>query len=191
MFYSISWQTYLTLAVSFLVAYYCITGLLLYYREIIQFIKQHRIPTTPLTPNQKESLIPDPPTEIIGPHSSSATTKLPIATVDSDEIIVAASENSNSPQSELSKLSDPGSIIVGSIADLLNELKTLISLFAEYGSPKAECASLFAACFQKYPHLKGTTYQHAISAYVCEESKDHLQFALTLDDVQQWWIESK
>lgn len=184
MFNTISWQTYFTAILCLTVGYYSITALLFYAREIIQRIKSGSFTSsTPLSHQQERQ--EDNTAAIIG-----AATPTPLSSAQpmlaSDEVILVASDEV-APDIIHSPSASPESLIVGSVSDLLNEIKTLVLLCEEYKSDKEECIALFTASFLKYPHLKGTTYQQAITAYVCEEGKDHLSFIPKLDEVRQWW----
>lgn len=186
MFSSISWQTYLTILACLIGGYYGIASLLLYYREIVAIAKSRSISLRSEQTPQEE--VPDEAsTSIIGSAAPEPTPSIQPLELDSDALSLAASDTQEPDTIHPVSKNQPANLVVGSVSDLLQEIKTLIQLCEEYQSAKEECASLFNASFLKYPHLKGTTYQHAISAYVCEESKDHLPFALTLPEVQQWW----
>jgi len=183
MFNSISWQTYLTILVCFGATYYAISAIILYHREILQLVKGRSAPTSEIQDDRKSTST----VTVIGASKDSHTSHPSSTPIDSDEFILSSSNDQFPESIQTTPSSGPANLIIGSVSDLLNELKTLIQLCEEYKSTKEECTSLVAASFLKYPHLKGTTYQHAISAFVCEESKDHLSFTLTLAEVQEWW----
>ncbi|MBL7858179.1 MAG: hypothetical protein JNM57_10870 [Cyclobacteriaceae bacterium] len=183
MFNSISWQTYLTILVCFGATYYAISAIILYHRELLHLVKGRSAPTSEIRDDKKSTST----VSVIGASKDSLSSQPSNTPVDSDEFILSSSADQFPESIQGTPSSEPANLIIGSVSDLLNELKTLIQLCEEYKSAKEECASLIAASFLKYPHLKETTYQHAISAFVCEESKDHLPFALTLAEVQEWW----
>jgi hypothetical protein len=81
-------------------------------------------------------------------------------------------------------------LLVGSVADLLEEIKTLIQLISEYKSTKPESREFFHALFIRYPQLAGTTYQEAVSLYICETARSQVSFDLTHSEVSSWWKQS-
>jgi len=177
MFSSISWEDFFSTAASITAGYYTITIILLYHKEIVQRFRSRGTA-------QALTLQPERTDDVIGPMSDEQPDER-ISVIDSDAVSVHQSDEE--PDS-ISPAQAPGeSLLVGSVADLLNEIKTIIRISAEYQTAKEECTELFKASILKYPHLKGTAYQDAIIGFICEECKGRFTFTLTIQEVQQWW----
>lgn len=186
MFSSITWESFLVTVLVLVGGYYCIATLLLYHKEITSFFKQKQTP-----PSEQEH-----PTETDEPESNSLIGSISheeswlnqrSSLVNTEEIVFDEAESTEIPE-EIAE-SGKQDLLTGSVADLMEEIKTLLQLVKECGSNKEECASLFQPLFQRYPHIKNTSYQAAINRHICEESKSQFSFNIEPLDVRSWWEE--
>jgi hypothetical protein len=184
MFNSISWELFLTAAALLMGGYYSITSLMLYYREIAHWVKSLSHPNTPSSPftsaEQQHNT-----TSIMGNASPDAErTAIRSSELSAEEITTSGSEEQPEVVNSSSVKDD---LLIGTVADLLQEIKTLIQLIAEYGTGKSESRALFNALFIRYPHLQNTSYPQAISFYICDTSKGLFSFELSVEETLSWW----
>jgi hypothetical protein len=185
MFNSFTWENFITTTACIVGGYYAITTILLYHKEIVQWLRPRSGSTESFTLQPEHSAtetqdVMGTSTDEQGQHVERASV------IESDEVVVEATDEiPDTIRPPASTQSDV--LLIGSVADLLNEIKALIQHVAEYRTEKDECAKLFKASLLKYPHLKGTPYQLAITDFICEESKTRFPFMLTMPEVQQWW----
>jgi hypothetical protein len=82
-------------------------------------------------------------------------------------------------------------LLIGSIADLLQEVKTVSQLIAECKSDKAEGESLFRTLLLRYPNLRSTTYRDAINLYILDAARNQFSFDLSSPEINTWWEEQR
>jgi len=199
MFNSITWELFVTSFAGLIGSYYFITTLLLYHKEITQWVKSRLTGSQSLTLQPSDTAISHTQ-DILGAANNETRNETRnenknenkrdaerTSVVESEDIAGGVTDDEPDTITTTAVSNHHDALLIGSVADLLNEIKTLIQLSAEYQSGKEECADLFKASLLKYPHLKGTTYQYAINGYICEESKNQFAFDLTLQEVAQWW----
>jgi hypothetical protein len=190
MFSSITWELFLTTACVIIGSYYGITTLLLYHREITQWIKsrgQQRVVKTATA----SSTVPASPFAVMGNIQEESTQALRSSTGSAAEINVAASDEEPDTVHSPEALSSEEHLLIGSIADLLQEVKTVSQLIAECKSDKAEGESLFRTLLLRYPHLRSTTYREAINFYILDATRNQFSFDLSSSEVNAWWEEER
>jgi hypothetical protein len=189
MFSSITWEFFLTALMAAIGSYYGITTLLLYYREIIQWIKSNG--QQPVV--QAESTGAAKPSHaVMGGIQKESTQELRSSVGTAEEIYAApTSEEPETVTSPEAETSSHDSLLIGSVADLLQEVKTLSQLLAEYKSDKVEGESLFRTLLLRYPHLRSTTYRQAINFYIVDASLNQFSFDLSSSEVNAWWEEER
>jgi len=192
MFNSISWEIYTTAALVIALGYYVITSLLLYSHELVRWVKSRSTSSNDLPSREPES-ISSQASVMGGINRLEGFIDQRTSSVNLDAIAVT-SQDEIQEEIVLPKTSTASStsdhLLVGSVADLLEEIKTLIQLIAEYKSSKPESQEFFHALFLRYPQLVGTTYQEAVSLYICETARDQVSFELTFPEVYSWWKQS-
>lgn len=192
MFNSITWEIYTTGALVIALGYYAITSLLLYSNELIRWIKSRSTASNELTPRETEG-ISSQGNVMGGINSQEVSIEQRTSFVHLEAIAVASQDEIQEdiplPKTDAT-FSPSDHLLVGSVADLLEEIKTLILLIAEYKSSKTESQEFFHALFIRYPQLTGTPYQDAISLYICETAKSQVSFELSYPEVSSWWKES-
>lgn len=98
---------------------------------------------------------------------------------------VAADELLISPDQEQLTASD--SMIIGTIADLLQESNILAKKIAHDNNTLEECASLFQSLLQRYPQLNNAAYKDAISISLHHTCKNKLDLEYSLEQIKAWW----
>jgi hypothetical protein len=183
MFNFISWQTFVTVTALAVAGYYAITSLTLYRKEIARWIKSRVTPgvvtvgddPAPVQSSQENFMgTPQDNLHVHGPRTSETF---------SEEIRTYGVNEEPEPVPSASS----ENLLIGSVADLLQEIKTVIKLIAEDRTGKTESEALFNALFLRYPHLQNTSYPLAISFYICEAAGDQFDYELTTDEVMSWW----
>jgi hypothetical protein len=187
MFSSITWEFFITALMAAIGSYYAITTLLLYHREIIQRIKssgQQSVCQAEYTTVEK------PSHAVMGGIQKESTQELRSSVAAAEEIYTVASDEEPETVTSPEALSQD-SLLIGSVADLLQEVKTLSQLLAEYKSDKAEGESLFRTLLLRYRHLRSTTYRDAINFYMVDASRNQFSFDLSSSEVNAWWEEER
>ncbi len=185
MFNSISWQEFFLVIGFSAVAYYCLATLLLFRVEILSLFRGN---FSKFGPAEDVSDVPDSESGIMGNVQEEPVS--PRTSLDSArEIEVFPSNDDPETFSEVRQApaaQDPA-MLIGSVSDLLQEIKTLVELVVEYKSPKQEGISLFQTLLLRYPHLRDSIYQEPVNLYIYETAKSRFHFELELDEIRQWW----
>jgi hypothetical protein len=184
MFSSITWEVFFSTVLLAVGVYYFISTVLLFHKEITGLFKAksdgpiHREHHGQEEVNETEAII-----GAVSHEENWLTHRTSL--VDSEDVRMAETDTHEMPDT----IQAPGEqeLLNGTIADLMQEIKTLLQLIGEYKSSKEECAELFGALFQKYPLLKDTSYQRAINQHICEENKAQFSFDIQPLDVRSWW----
>lgn len=192
MFTSITWESFLTTISGIVSIYYAITSLLLYSGELKAWVTG-KVKPVPQAPQDISNPVPVP-TAIMGDvnHSQVGAEQRTYTIADKD-IAINSTDEVQEPihipgQDSATQLD---TILVGSVADLLEEIKILVELINEYKSSKPEAQEFFHALFLRYPQLLNTSYQRAINLYIVDQTTDQFSFDLTLQEVTSWWIPIK
>ncbi len=77
--------------------------------------------------------------------------------------------------------------LLGTIADLIKEIKTLIQLLSENGGIKEDFLKMVSTLLARYPNLKNTAYQDTISIFIANECKGKFHFEISLDEIKILW----
>jgi hypothetical protein len=188
MFNSISWLEFLTAIAVVVIGYYVISTLLLYSGEITHIFKQNE-------PKQIDQETDDDQNssnehndlgDLLGkikyetgvnvPREKSVTSEeLQFqSSNESEEIIVPVQSN----QSD--------TLIIGTIADLLQEIKALAEVVST--SSKEESISFFKSLLQRFSKLRGTHYEDAVNVFIYNSCKEQCNFDLQPNEIKSWWI---
>jgi hypothetical protein len=189
MFNSITWEIYTTAALVIALGYYVITSLLLYSSELMRWVKSRSISSNDLPLRETESISAQD-SVIGGINQQEGSIDQRTSSVNLDAIAVT-SQDEIQEDIVLPKTTTASStsdhLLVGSVASLLEEIKTLVNLIVEYKSSKAEAAEFFHALFLRYPQLLNTTYQEAINLYILDIAQNQFSFDLSLKELAAWW----
>lgn len=197
MFSAISWETFISTVGGLVGGYYLLTVFLLYHREITSWVKSHgghsqtNIPTPQPIEHQRSSKAVN---SILGNINTDERIVTPrTSSIDAEDLSFAAtSENDGEVVNPVSvSRAQYDHLIIGSVADLLQEIKTVIQLITECDSDKVESASLFRTLLQRYPNIKSSDYRDAISLYICQAAQAQFSFTLELQEALSWWEDEK
>jgi hypothetical protein len=185
MLHTISWNQFLTVVGLILLGYYAIILLLYYRQELLAFFRGQRFafstaqPTSPTAVPNLDSLMGPikPPDAGSSPESAPLLEPLPFSLLEAEQLVVSVPRNQPSPDA----------LLIGSVADLLEETKTLLAALAEGKGTREECQALLEALFSRYPHLIHTSYPKAINLFVQEQCQALLSFQLTLSEINALW----
>jgi hypothetical protein len=187
MFNTISWAEFL-LAIALLCSvYYLICGMLFYHREIIEWFKGTK-PTQPRPAN-----VPAPANgkseDLLGKIRRPPATTQDEYLDDADEIQFGNSQEENVTVNDSRNPPDPdATLILGKVSDLMDEAKTIVSLFPEEKANQEEIAAVFRALLEKYAPLKLSRYADAVNIFLLDLCKNACAFELSSDDVKAWWL---
>lgn len=192
MFTSITWEIFLTAIFGIVSVYYAITSLLLYSGELkawatgkVKPVAQHSLGDPNPTPIANDIMGDVNHSEVGAVQHMSIIGENNIAINSTDEV----PEPIQIPRQGPAVQTD--TILVGSVADLLEEIKTLVNLIVEYKSSKAEAAEFFHALFLRYPQLLNTSYKEAINLYILDIAQNKFSFELSLKELASWWTTVK
>jgi hypothetical protein len=172
MFKTISWNDFLTGIAAVLGVYYVVSILLLYSRDAYRWIitkNQSDKPDESLSRNVSNvmgGIKTDPPRK----HQQS---------VDAQDLIVGVADTKENQNQD--------SLLVGSVFDLLHEVKVLAQVIKESGGSKEEGVPMFQSLLSNYPHLIGTKYQESISVFIHQHCNSESVLEVDLNEVISWW----
>jgi hypothetical protein len=185
MFTSITWEIFFTSILLIVGSYYIISSLLLYSGDIGQWLKSraHRSPVK----NSQHSTDTHQLTNLMGrvTHDMSDAIQRTSSIAATDIVVSPADDEPEIIQSP-SAFSQTD-FVIESFTEIIQEIKNLTQLVAEYKTDKVECQSLFHALLIKYPHLLDTPYQVAVNLYICDAAKSHFPFLVPIHEVDSWW----
>jgi hypothetical protein len=164
MFDALSWNEFLLIIVLILTGYYVFVSLLFYRREIslsVQNIKKASPLSTDkhvLEVKEENDLLGKAQPDVL-PNSAHVTS------TDSDQLQFSAPEQKEK-QSENSHSDNQEALLIGTVADLLEEIKTLVQVIVDCEGDKDESISMFQSLFLKYPQLAETKFRTAINMFI-------------------------
>jgi len=189
---SITWEIFLTTIFGIVSCYYAITSLLLYSGELKAWVTgtvKHGVRHSHDDPN------PAPASNDIMGHvnRSEIVPELRTSTIAEQDIAINSTDEVQEPIQipRQGPATQTDAILVGSVADLLEEIKTVTQLINEYKSSKSEAQEFFHALFLRYPQLLNTSYQQAINLYIIDLTPDQFSFDLSVQEVASWWAATK
>lgn len=178
MFNSISWQEFLTAAGLLIGGYYLITAIAFYHREIFAWFSNRNNPKTENTQPEREQ----PAVNLMGKVQPEPIRPIRKETVEADGFQVAASTQDEEEQQVTNT-----KMVTGSVADLLQEIKTLSEMMAENNTSAEEGIALFKSLLEHYPNVRDSPFREAVTIVIHTACKDTCQFDVTLNEVKQWW----
>jgi len=187
MFNTISWTDFLFTIATLCGGYYLICGTFLYHREIVEWLKG----ANPI--QQRTADVPGPvednADDLLGKIRKTSATHDDEYLDEADEIQFGKSKaQSEDAEDSSPDVPDPdGELIIGKVSDLLEEAKTLISLFADEKASREDIGAMFRALLEKYTALTFSRYAEAINIFLYDLCRDACAFELHLGDVKSWW----
>jgi hypothetical protein len=184
MFNSISWQDFLTAIMIVVGGYYAITTLLLYSTEITSIFKQKQPKqiTSEVAEDQKDSIESN---DLMGKVKYETEVQVPREKSISVEELQVLSSDEHEEAVTTSSANHSDTLIIGTIADLLQEIKALAGVVKD--SSKEEAVPLFKSLLSRYPQLAGTNYREAVSVFLYDSCKQQCEFDLEPNEINSWW----
>jgi hypothetical protein len=158
MFNSISWQEFLTTLAIALGVYYVITSLLPYGSEITNFFKQTKSNKTDHGDREGQS-DPNETNDLVGKIRYEVDEIVPREKNISAEDIQVHSSNENEEAISSSATDHSDTLIIGTIANLLQEIKVLTDVVKD--SSKEEAVTLFKTLLSSHSKLATTHFKEA------------------------------
>jgi hypothetical protein len=190
MFNSFSWYEFISAAALVAGGYYVISALLLYSPEIVYFVKYGKRSGNG---NTASTTVPvnQPEPDLVGPVQLSDSEKQDTykSKITTDEMRFPPGPDMDEVEegTEEAEEHHNEALLVGTIADLLQEAKALIQVIAECNGSKADSAPMFHALLARYPQLLGTQYQDAINLFIASACKEQCSFEAHPHEVRSWW----
>jgi hypothetical protein len=175
MFNSISWQQFFYTLLTSLGAYYIISFLLLYSKEVIQKFKGK--------PDQPDSAPPEfkgPANDLMGAIKKDVPNRHEQSVEANDINIVAESKQSPSIEGD-------DALLVGSVSDLLHEIKILIKVIKEGAGTHDDAVPMITSLLSNYEQLVNTKYQTSISLFIHEQLQSEFASQADLKAIEHLW----
>lgn len=190
MFSTITWEAFLITVTLIVSGYYVITALLLYHKEIIQRFNRKPDQVSDECLPDRAASAPD----IMGIKSELESAPR-TSSVPAEEVGVSTADNDSGEPEAITVLrqtsGDESRLLIGSVADLLQEVGIIFRLAGESRSPKAECEALLRTLLLRYPHVRKTAYRKTVTDYICQAGGKHLTFVPEPQEVERWWDEEQ
>ncbi|MBS1681584.1 MAG: hypothetical protein OJF59_001826 [Cytophagales bacterium] len=187
MFNSISWQEFLTTLAVAAGSYYVITALLLFSGEIKSIFtqKQSNAIDSEELEDQNDS---NESIDLMGKVKYETLVNVPHENiVDTEEVKTQPPREAEEPIE--AKVLSPEGLLVGSVADLLEEIKIILNELTT-GS-REEIISIFQSLLSRYPQLVGTNYQEEISLFLSDALATHTTHGFKPNEIKKWWKENE
>jgi hypothetical protein len=186
MFTSFTWADFLIAASLCMAAYYGFLAPLLFRKEILYQLQSYRRNITPSGSAGSNEATSKARSVMGNIHENISRNKLYSDAIAAAEITVESL--SQEPETIQTPTVIPNdALLIGGVADLLQDLNTLVHQMAGQSSEREEVQSLIQALLQRYPYLTRTSFQQAMTVYICEEVHTHLHLQLTTAEVMSWW----
>ncbi len=180
MFQSISWSEFLTTAGVGLALYYGVSSILLYSEEIKYFFSNgfKQFPVSNAADQQNGGM----QHSVVGPAKNGRAEK-------GESILLAGPEESQLPSekssAEIENTPKTDSLLVGSVADLGQEIKTLCARLAQYD--RNASIREFKSLLNKYSKIASTSYRSTINLLISETVKELTPHRFGLKEIDLWW----
>lgn len=166
---SISWQEFLTVLSVLSLIYYSILGLVYYRVEI-------------------KNLISGKGKTDASPRPSTRRSNSLVGQIREEEDINDDEDQSTISSDQINPVHNhPQDALLGTVADLLKDLKEIIDSISTRKIEKGESLALIKAVFSRYEQLRGTNYQQSVDLFLYENAIDQFPFELSLEEIQKLW----
>jgi|GEM_PF-4241517 len=81
-------------------------------------------------------------------------------------------------------------LLIGTVADLLEEIKALAHVIVTNESSKEEAESFYRLLLSRYDQLVNTPYQQSINTTILKLFNEDISMNTTLSEIQSWWPNS-
>ena len=180
MFEIFSWNDYLFGLLIAAVGYYIFVAIIFYRKEVLNpslFVKKdNNVERSIKSTNNQPDLLGKT-------RSDSFPASKHISLDDPNQLVIAEAE----PKSIYPETSADEVLLIGSVADLLQEAKTLIHVIAENESEKEQALSMIQSLISRYNHLSETKFKSAINLFILDLIKADLSIDMNPADIDQLW----
>ena len=177
---SISWQEFFQTVIVAVGGYYAISILLLYSKDITQKIQAFKTRSVKTEPQSRA-------TDLIN-LMGAIKNEQPSEAISSNQKVVSSAEISiseNASNTAAKYLEDAS--LIGTVSDLLQEIKVIADMIAESEGNKEDAASAFQALLKNYLHLSATKYQDAIDLVIYDHCKNQCALQVEMSEIKSWW----
>jgi hypothetical protein len=175
MFNSISWQQFFSTLLTVLGAYYIISFLLLYSKEII-----HKVKSKSDQPDSGPSELKGPAIDLMGKIKKDLPNRHE-QSIEAQEINVAVESK------QLPSIEGEDALLVGSVSDLLQEIKILIKVIKEGKGTHDDAVPMITSLLSNYEQLINTKYQASISLFIHEQLQNEFAIQSDLKNIAGFW----
>ena len=177
---SISWQEFFQTVIVAVGGYYAISILLLYSKDITQKIQAFKTRSVNTEPQAAQKGL----NSLMGAIKN----EQPSEAISSNQKVVSSAEISiseNASNTAAKYLEDAS--LIGTVSDLLQEIKVIADMIAESEGNKEDAASAFQALLKNYLHLSATKYQESIDLVIYDHCKSQCALQIEMSDIKSWW----
>ncbi|MDB5122368.1 MAG: hypothetical protein JWP94_497 [Mucilaginibacter sp.] len=182
MLHQISWLTY-SVSIILLVAFYYLYAGLTFYRFEIQAVIYKLAGKQPATWASGQNDLQFPDHAIMGKAQPDD-----VEFVSQEELSFGPADHAEGALNESPTIPGTDSRLASDFSDMSSEVKTLIRVINESGESKENFDMLFRLIVQKYAELAGTAYEQQINDFLIAEGSPQFPFTLTIDDLQNYWL---
>ncbi len=175
MFNSISWQQFFYTLLTVLGAYYVISFLLLYSKEVI-----HKVKGKPDQPDSAPPEFKGPTNNLMGAIKKDLPNRHE-QSVEANEINVIADSK------QLPSVDGDDALLVGSVSDLLQEIKILVKVIKEGNGTHEDAVPMITSLLSNYEQLINTKYQASISLFIHEQLQGEFASQADLKAIESFW----
>jgi len=175
-----TWQEYLTTVAAAAYCYYLVSFILLYRTEIVSFFRG----TSQRNGDRNDTITQDDSNAHSTLMGSTKDALLRENKVTSEEVVPQPPKEIESPV-DVADVTTSDGLVVGSVADTLEEIKSLASGLA--GSSKEEVATMFRQLLSRHVNLVGTPYQESLNLVIVGELADKCSINLETHEIATWW----
>lgn len=195
MLHSITWQSFILILLALIAGYYILSVVFFYRRDGIGLLKtcfsgSDRVKVGNLETEVGIPLEGKTMWDVMGAVSEDVFLRQDDPESVASEDLVFVDDPDSLPESFrplLDAAAPADTLLIGSVADLLQEIKMLFKMLHEYNSPKDEGCSLLQSLLTKYPHLAESSFKDSITEYVCDLSRKNLPYELVFQEVTSFW----
>ena len=185
MFDTIDWYDFITLMAPLTVGYYLVSLLIFYRKEVLARLSKPPVQKKEAY-REENSSTQSMPDDVLGPALGN-TGKEQAYDQQAQDLLIADAQQVPEPFLKADPSPKREVLLIGSVADLVQEIKTVIDLVTEYGSDKAEAESLLRSLLDRYPHVGASHYRKPITEYIYQAQDDHFDFKLPVEEVEALW----
>lgn len=175
MLQTISWSLFFIVTAVALIIYYVIAGLFFFRHELLSIFKQN-----PLHHSNRDEPTDQPASSnnLLGKIKHVDQSVPREEKVNAEELIISPLQYA---EQAVAQSTSEDEVLVNSIADLLEKIKTLTETFS--GTSQEELLPLLKGLLSRYKQLIGSPYQDAVNLFIYNSCKEQFDF----NEINSWW----